>query len=197
MDYIRYYAAVYLLMFAPGAVLYWFSIHPFIRFWRRVGPRLTLLIHYSGVMVLAFGLFLFRKPLLSVEFGTHPLLIALAVPLLAVALVLRVQISRHLNKRILTGLPELAPDRHSTPLLTEGFYARVRHPRYLQVMLTFLAWALLANYLATYLIFAASVVLLRIIIWLEERELRARFGSVYDEYCTRVPRLIPRLSARN
>jgi protein-S-isoprenylcysteine O-methyltransferase Ste14 len=56
-----------------------------------------------------------------------------------------------------------------------------------------LACALFTNYLAAYVLFAVSLVLVRIIIWMEEKELRARFGEEYEDYCARVPRLIPRL----
>lgn len=192
MDQARYYLALYLLMFSPGALLYWFSIHPFIRFWRRVGVPATLVIHYGLVLAVAGILFAFRKPLLSVDYGTQPVTIALAVPLFVFSIMQRVKISRQLKQRILQGIPELAPDKHPTPLLTEGAYARVRNPRYLQLMLAFLALALFTNYLASYVVVVGSVILIWVIIWMEEKELRDRYGRAFDEYCARVPRLIPR-----
>ena len=197
MDQVRYYAALLLVMFAPGGLLYWFSIHPLIRFWRRVGPQLTLTIHCLFIVVVAWILFGFREPLLSVEFGTHTLLVAAGALLLAVGIVLRVKISRHLDMRILSGLPELDPAGRGVPLLTEGMYAKVRHPRYLELMLSLLAWSLFTNYLANYVLCALTVVVLCVVIPLEEKELRERYGSAYDEYRARVPRLIPRLMKRD
>lgn len=46
----------------PGSFLFWFSIHPFIQFWRKVGPWLTLAIHYALMLILAAGVFLVRTP---------------------------------------------------------------------------------------------------------------------------------------
>lgn len=143
--------------------------------------------------VLAWLVLVVRKPLLSVQFGTQPWLMPAAMLVFALSVALRIRISRHLTKRILMGIPELAPERNPTPLLTEGPFARVRNPRYLQVLLAIPAWALFSNYLASYATFAASIVILRIVVWMEEKELRARFGKVYDEYCARVPRILPRL----
>ena len=38
---------------------------------------------------------------------------------------------------------------------------------------------------------ACSVILVWLVIRLEEKELRARFGAAFDEHCARVPRLLP------
>ena len=192
MDEVRYYAALLLLMTAPGGTLYWVSIHPFIRLWRKIGPAGTLTVHFSFMAVLACLVVLIRHPLLSVQFETQPVLVAASALLMAVSVVLRVRISKHLTKKILMGIPEIAPERNS-PLLTQGPFARVRNPRYLQVLMAMLAWALFANYLAGYVVFAASIVILRTVIWMEEKELRARYGAAYDDYCARVPRIIPKL----
>ena len=193
MDQARYYTALLLLMTAPGGMMYWFSIHPFIGFWRKIGPPGTLAIHLFFLTVLAGLVVLVRKPLLVVQFGSEPWLMVPAVLLFALSIVLRIQVSRHLTRKILMGIPELAPDRNPSPLLTKGPFARVRNPRYLQVILAILAGALFSNYLASYAVFVAGIVILRTVIWMEEKELRARFGKSYDEYCARVPRLLPRL----
>ena len=123
------------------------------------------------------------------------MLLAAGCVLLAISLVLRVKITRQLGKRtkaIISGLSELAPERFPATLLTEGLYGRVRNPRYLQVIVTVAAWAMIANYLAGYAVFAATLILLPVIIRMEERELRARFGAAFDQYCARVTRLIPK-----
>ncbi len=192
MDNVRYYAALVLVMGMPGGLLYWFSIHPFIGFWRKVGPRKTIAAHMAGIFVLAFLIYLVRAPLLAVEFGTQPFLMVPAVLLIVISGILRVQVSRQLTKKILLGMPELAPEKFKTPLLTEGLYARVRNPRYLQILVALGGWALFSNYLAVYILFGASVILLRLVIRMEEKELRSRFGKAFDEYCARVPRLVPK-----
>jgi protein-S-isoprenylcysteine O-methyltransferase Ste14 len=193
MDKVRYYLALLLLAVVPPSILYWFSIHPLIRFWRRLGIRLTFAINYAAMIALIVPVLLFGKPLLSVEFGTNPILIGMGILLLVVSAALRRSFSRHLRHRILVGLPELAPEKHGIPLLTEGAYGRIRHPRYVQLFLAVVGYALFCNYLALYLLIPVLAAMLYCVVRIEERELRERFGAEYETYCARVPRFIPKL----
>jgi protein-S-isoprenylcysteine O-methyltransferase Ste14 len=93
----------------------------------------------------------------------------------------------------LVGLPELAPQRPDNRLVTSGIYSRVRHPRYLELLLFLLGHALLTNYLAVYVTLVACLAGFPVLIWMEEKELRERFGKDHESYCARVPRWIPRL----
>jgi len=193
MDKVRYYLGLLMLAVVPPSVLYWFSIHPFIRFWRRLGIRLTFVINYAVMIALIVPILLFGKPLLSVEFGTNPILIGLGILLLIVSAALRRSLSRHLRRSILVGVPELAPEKRGIPLLTEGAYSRIRHPRYVQFFLAFIGYALFCNFLALYLLIPGLAAMLYCVVRLEERELRERFGAEYQAYCARVPRFIPNL----
>jgi hypothetical protein len=47
MTTFRHVLTLLMLMFMPGAVLFWFLVHPFIRFWRRLGLRRALAIYYT------------------------------------------------------------------------------------------------------------------------------------------------------
>lgn len=190
---VRYWMALFFVAFGPGAVLYWYSIHPLIRMWRRIGPRRTLLLHYFLVLLLASAIIAARRPILSVEFGTNPVLILFAVPLFFASIVLRVHIAKELKKRTLVGIPELDPASHGVRLLTQGVYSRVRHPRYIQVMVAAIAWAMFTNYLAAYIAALVMVVGIFGLVPFEERELRERFGAEYEEYSARVPRFIPHI----
>jgi protein-S-isoprenylcysteine O-methyltransferase Ste14 len=192
MNTFRYVLAMLMLMFMPGAVLFWFLVHPFVRFWRRIGLRRTLAIHYTVLAAYAASVFLLRKTLLAVDFGTNAILIAWAVPILAASIVLRLQISRHLRFKTLGGLPELVPDRCPQPLLTEGIYSRLRHPRYVEVLLVMASLTLIANNLASYVNWVVGIPSVLVIVRIEERELRDRFGAEYETYCARVPRFVPR-----
>jgi len=196
LDTVRYYLALYLIVFWPGAFLSWFSIHPFIRFWRRLGIRTTLAVHYVLVLVLAVLVFRQRHALLAVDFGTRPPLVAAGIVALSLAIFFRLRISKQLTTQVLTGLPEIEPTRADNRLLTAGVYARVRHPRYLQALLAVLAIALLTNFLATWILAGLSVLVVALIVPFEERELRQRFGEAYDRYCVAVPRFLPRLRRR-
>ena len=192
MESIRYYIALFLVLIMPGVFLFWFSIHPFVRFWRKVGARRTLAIHYGLILVLAAALFQIRAPLLSVEFGASPVLMLLAAPIFVLAILLRMQLSKRLPTKVLMGLPELAPDRYTNRLVTEGVYARIRHPRYVEILLTVLAYALVSNYLAAYVVVLMAAVWMVLVVRVEEKELRDRFGRDYEAYCSQVPRFIPR-----
>ena len=192
MNTFRHVLTLLMLMFMPGAVLFWFLVHPFIRFWRRLGLRRAMAIYYTLMVAFVAGVFLLRKTLLAVDFGTNPVLIAVAVPMLAASIVLRRKISRHLRFSTLGGLPELAPESHPQPLLTEGIYSRIRHPRYVEALLVMASLALIANNLASYVNWIIGIPGVLLIVRIEERELRDRFGAEYEAYCARVPRFVPR-----
>jgi protein-S-isoprenylcysteine O-methyltransferase Ste14 len=183
-------------MFFPGGILYWFSVHPFIGFWRRIGLHAALAVNYTLIGLVAAMAWLARRPLLSIEYGDHPPLAITGGALIAASVAMRFVVSSRLTKKTLMGLPELAPGSHGVPLLTGGIYARLRHPRYVQVAVALLGGALLIDYLAAYVECAAGLIALRLIVSLEERELRQRFGQAYDEYCARTPRFIPSFSTR-
>jgi protein-S-isoprenylcysteine O-methyltransferase Ste14 len=72
-----------------------------------------------------------------------------------------------------------------------GIYARIRHPRYIGSFLAVVGACCLAGTHAMWIVAAAWLVLTRIAIALEERELHNRFGASYEEYCRRVPRFVP------
>lgn len=112
--------------------------------------------------------------------------------LLLLALACRRRIGAELAGATLIGLPELDPTNRPQPLLTTEPYSVVRHPRYLQLLLANWGWALLSNYLAAYLLAAASIAAVWIIVGLEEAELSRRYGRQWSDYAIRAPRFIPR-----
>jgi protein-S-isoprenylcysteine O-methyltransferase Ste14 len=192
MDAVRYYLALLLVILMPGAFVFWFSIHPFVRFWRRVGTRWTYPIHYAMMAVVAVALFQWREAILAIDYGTNLILIGLSVPIYVLAVIVAKERRKQLGMRRLLGYPELDPQRYPSTLVTEGIYRRIRHPRYVEMLLFLLAHALLANYLATYAVFLISWLGILIVVQLEERELIERFGEEYVRYCERVPRFVPR-----
>ena len=192
-DLARYYLAVLILVSVPGAVLFWFPIHPFAAFWRRAGVGFAYLVGFGVMIVAGVLLFLFREPLLAVDFGASRATAGAGLVLLIVAAVLRHSWRKQLKVSVLFGLPELAPDRCPTKLLTEGIYARVRHPRYFEFCLGGLGAALVSNYLAAYVAVILTIAGLAALVPFEERELEERFGDEFREYRRRVPAIIPRL----
>jgi len=193
MDTTRYVLALFLVITLPPLFLYWLLIHPFVSFWRGqgIGPAYTIIL--SVIVAAMIGLFSLRHFLLGIDYGTSYLLAALGVALLIASAWLRLKLQKHLDLRTLVGFPEIAPDRFPRLLVTEGIYARIRHPRYVQLLIALFGYALIANYLAAYLAVALWVPGIYVITLLEEKELRAHFGDAYGDYCRKVPRYLPKL----
>ncbi|HEX5014614.1 MAG TPA: isoprenylcysteine carboxylmethyltransferase family protein [Candidatus Limnocylindrales bacterium] len=83
----------------------------------------------------------------------------------------------------------LLPGQATNALIDEGPYRVSRNPLYLGLLALYLAFALLAPTVWGLLLFPAAVVL---VTWgaivPEERFLRERFGSAYEDYARRVRR---------
>src|SRR5512143_2121055 len=181
MNAVRYCLALWLVISLPAMLLFWLLIHPFISTWRRLGPAWTYCLIGTLLVLLTVGLFLLREPLLAVDFGIQSPLLAVGIGCLAVAVGLRRSLHQaQMTTRVLVGLPELAPARYPQALITTGLYARLRHPRYVQLALALLGYTLIANYLASYLVFAAWLIVMYLLVLLEERELLQRFGNAYE-----------------
>jgi protein-S-isoprenylcysteine O-methyltransferase Ste14 len=189
---LRYYLALLVIVAMPPGVALWVFIHPFARFWRRLGWRWTYLILALPAGGLGVAAFVGRDRLLAVEYGTsYPAVLLGLVCIVCAGFITRAR-RRQLTTAILAGLPELSPNEHPPRLLTEGIYGRIRHPRYVEAVLFVLGYALVSNYLAAYATFVLTLPALLLVVSLEERELRERFGQPYVDYCSRVPRFVPR-----
>ncbi len=191
-DTARYVMAVLVLVSLVPACVFWFTIHPFIGFWRRVGRFGATLIAAAAMIVSIAVLYLLRDTLLGQDFGTQVWLWLPAAILLAVAAAIERARKQHLNFNILTGGPEFSGDGAASTLLQEGIYGRMRHPRYFAYALAILGWALFANYLGLYVYVVVSWAFIFVLILIEEHELSERFGALYEDYARKVPRL-PRL----
>ena len=192
MDKARYYVALFSIVMYPPAVAAWFLLHPLVRVWRRVGPLVAYAVTIPLLIGMILGLYALRRDLLDVEFGTRWLLAGPGVVLIAAGIWLDVLRARDLGLRTILGIPELRNEGRGGSLVATGLYARVRHPRYVSVMVAVVGVALFANYLATYILVPAMMLGLYVVTVLEERELVERFGEAYRAYQTRVPRFIPR-----
>lgn len=194
-DWIRYVIAFLVVVTGPGSAAFWFAIHPFATFWRRVGTVWAYIAGFGVYAVSAVILFAFSPALLSLDWGMNVFTIVPGVAFVAVAVVLRWQWRRHLTVPVLFGAPEVGAGSPGK-LLTDGIYARIRHPRYAEFLLTFLGYSLISNYPAAYAATALIAGQIAALIPLEERELAGRFGAAYEEYRGRVPALIPAFGRR-
>lgn len=192
MTTVRYYIGVLLVVGVPPAVIWWFLIHPFVGFWRRVGVGVSLTVVSVLMVGLMVALVFFRDTLLGSDLGTIWPLAIVGVALFVVSGTMAAKRKRYLTFNILSGAPELQADGKGGKLLTEGPYAVIRHPRYVEVVVGVFGYACLANYTGGYLVAALTIPVLHLIVLMEERELAARFGAAWTAYRGRVPRYVPR-----
>lgn len=194
MNTTRYVLGVLLIVGLPPAVAFWLLVHPLAEFWRKLGPVATYAAVGSASVALGGVAYRFRGILMGVDLGTNWLLIVLGILLYVLSAWISVLTRRQLDLRTFVGLPEILG--HSAPdvLLQDGIYGRVRHPRYLSVIVGTVGFALFINFSGPYLMVLASVLALLVVVGTEERELARRFGAEYDRYRARVPGLIPRFS---
>ena len=196
MNVVRYALAVLLAISMPPAVVYWYALHPFAAFWRRLGPKPAFTIIGIGFVGGIWGCWLIRDTLVGRDLGPSIWLIIPGLALYLVAAWIHVQVRRHLSLRILVGWPELASGQGPGKLLNEGIYARVRHPRYAAFLIGCLGVAMIVNYLGIWILAILVFPAMHLLAVIEERELRQRFGAEYDAYAAAVPRLIPRFRPR-
>jgi protein-S-isoprenylcysteine O-methyltransferase Ste14 len=184
-------AFAYLLAFFPTP-FFWLIIHPAIGIWRRFGNHAywVALPVWAGCGAI---LFLVRHPLYAHRLERTPPVWILGLALLALAAALNRNVHRKFSLPRIIGLPEIHPERDRGSLVCTGIYGRVRHPRYLEFMVMFVALGLLTGAAGIFLLAFVSLLMYLIVAPLEERELRQHYGSAYDDYAREVPRFLPRL----
>jgi len=111
----------------------------------------------------------------------------LGVVLFAVGGALRLWPVFILGRRF-SGLVAIQPGH---TLVTNGVYGVVRNPSYLGMLVSSLGWALAFRSWVGVLLAALLIPPLVGRMRAEEKLLRRHFGSEYDVYCARTPRLIP------
>jgi protein-S-isoprenylcysteine O-methyltransferase Ste14 len=167
--------------------LFWFVLHPRVGYWRRhqkAGYVTGVLFAWGPVTAC---LILFRHELFRQDWA--PLWsMAAGIGLIALDVWIFMRVKRDLGAAGLVGQVELSGGGE---VVRQGIYARIRHPRYMGSFLAIVGACLLAGTRVMWLVAAAWALLTRIAILLEERELRARLGVSYEDYCRRVPRFFP------
>jgi protein-S-isoprenylcysteine O-methyltransferase Ste14 len=191
MNTFRYLVAWMLVTIVPPLLVYWLLVHLLIPVWRRLGVSASQYLLWLSLAALVILLSAWTDVVLVDDFGSQPLLVSVGVVLLAGAVIFRLQIGRYLSLSTQLGFPEIDPLRHPQKLLTEGPYAHLRHPRYVQVTMALAGWALLANYPAGYVAALLWIPLMLVIVRLEEAELLRRYGPEYVTYRERVARFWP------
>lgn len=82
-------------------------------------------------------------------------------------------------------------------LVVKGPYSIVRHPVYFFEFFIIISVFLITGILSIVILFLISLVVDFPIIYLEEKELKERFGREYENYSKKVGRLFPKLVSRD
>ncbi len=184
----------YAILFFP-APLFWIAIHPAIHFWRRFGNR-SFWIALPIWAICGTALVFLRHGIFAHRVGRNALTVVAGLGLIALALWIGRSVHRQFGLKRLGGLPEVSPGRYPGGVVSSGIYGLVRHPRYVEYMLTFLGLALLTGAWGVFLLAFATILLYYVVAPLEERELREQYGTQYEGYARAVPRFIPRLGRK-
>ena len=170
--------------------LFWFAIHPFANFWRRMhrSPYLLLLPIWAGIIcALAWA----TCPWHSYLLYSSPWMWAPAALLMFFGLRIYGRIRSGFGTHKLSGEAELRPQEHAQELVTTGLHARMRHPIYIAHLLNMAGWTIGSGLIVSFVLLAISAFLtFPLMVWIEEHELEQRFGANYRQYREKVP-LIP------
>ncbi|MGA8222752.1 MAG: isoprenylcysteine carboxylmethyltransferase family protein [Candidatus Acidiferrales bacterium] len=186
MTPLAWLAAVVLFLQLP-IPLFWFVVHPQVNFWRRhqkAGYITGVLLSWGPVTLC---LVFFRHKTFRPDWPSPWSIIAGFILLILEGWIFW-KVGRDLGTSRLIGRTELSGGGE---VAKNGIYGRIRHPRYLGSLIAILGACLLAGTRVMWILAAAWCLLTLVAIMFEERELRARFGAVYEEYCRRVPRFVP------
>lgn len=82
-------------------------------------------------------------------------------------------------------------------LATTGPYAVIRHPQYVAFVLILLGFLLQWPTLLTLVMFPILLLMYGRLALIEEKEMRAQFGDVFERYAERTPRFVPRWPGRS
>ncbi len=192
METIRYLVAVLLYLSLPTFLLYWFLIHFFIGLWRNLGVVRTYLLILIIIGTEITLLFRAKDNFFITDYSASAINMGAAVVLLMLSAFFLKTVSDTMSLKVLAGIPEISPKKIPQKLMIDWPFSLVRHPRYLQVAIGLFGASLFANFRTSYVVFIIWAITLKLIMTLEERELRVRFGNAYVEYSKKVPQLIPR-----
>ena len=194
MDTFRYVLGFLLVIGLPPGMAWWFLVHPFVGFWRRLGAVTTMTVMTVFMWGSIAALFPIRATLMGADFGTSPPLVTVGIILAAAGFFIALKRKKYLPMRTLAGVPEVHADEEKRgKLLDQGPYALIRHPRYMEILLVTIGYAAISNHAGPYVLAMAIFPLIHLVVLLEERELLDRFGDAYRQYSERVPRYIPRM----
>ena len=119
----------------------------------------------------------------------QPILLIIGILLAVSGAIIAMQASKVIS---VSTVADMRTDRRPE-LVTDGIYARVRHPLYLATILVFGAMAFLYPF-PVVIVFALSMIVYTIIgAFLEERKLLLNYGQEYENYRKQTGFILPKL----
>jgi protein-S-isoprenylcysteine O-methyltransferase Ste14 len=192
MTLVAWIAAIVLFLQLP-IPLYWFVLHPAKKFWStRRNAVYVVALAFSWLPV-TVALFVWHGELLRRDLPSIWQL-ALGVALIGLEIWMFWSVKSDLGGARLVGAAELSGGGE---IEQGGIYSRIRHPRYVGSFLAVVGACLLAATPSMWIAAGIWTILIAIVIAMEEREMRGRFGERYEKYCRRVPRFVPRLFSQS
>jgi protein-S-isoprenylcysteine O-methyltransferase Ste14 len=185
--FFRYLALIIFFLDLPVPI-YWFILHPFANFWRR---NIRAAFWFAGLGAWTGGaifVVIAGRQLLG-ENIPSPFAALVAIPLVAADFILLYYSGKFLGGKKLVGHAELSG---KSELTTSGLYKYVRHPRYTGMIFAIAGACILAQTKFAWIVSGTWLTCVLISISMEEREMRHRFGTTYEEYSRATPRFLPR-----
>lgn len=130
----------------PPVMLFWLFIHPFANYWRKIKPQWTYGFLFSLCVALIITLYPFRKSLIGIDYGFQPILAILGVISYVISKRIYFERRKHLTNSIMLGYPEVSINLYPGKLLSDGIYGKIQHPRYVEIQLGFIGYALITNF---------------------------------------------------
>jgi protein-S-isoprenylcysteine O-methyltransferase Ste14 len=171
---------------------FWLMIHPHASYWRsRSNSPYRLLLPMWMGMWLVCGLL--TSPWRHVQFYRAPWSWFPAAVLFAAGLWIYKRSGAGFTAQQLAGLPEILEGHLEQRLVVSGIRSHVRHPIYLGHLCEMLAWTIGTGLAVCYALTVFAVLAGSIMVRMEDRELRKRFGNQYRQYQQEVPAILPRV----
>ena len=171
MDTARYLVAFLVVVTIPPVGLFWFLVHPFANYWRKIKPRWTYGFLFSLFIALIFTLYPFRNSLIGIDYGFQPILAIIGVICYVISIRIYLERRKDLTNSIMLGYPEVSINGYPGKLLTDGIYGKIQHPRYVEIQLGFIDYALITNFQGVYIMTIILILNLYLIVLLKEKDL--------------------------
>lgn len=177
--------AIVTIMIWPLVPLFWIPVHCLSKVFKRLGV-FTYIMPMVTWPPIAYIIYLNRDLLLQFKIQLPLFIHLFGFVLLIFGGILQIWTGLLLGILGLMGLPEVTKKVQGR-LITEGPFSIVRHPTYLAHTLMFSGVFFITEVLAVGVITILDILIINfLVIPLEEKELKERFGEQYRDYMKRV-----------